>query len=201
MKTSAAVAAAVVCILFLGARSVHAQDQTAPVAAPPAAASQAAPAAAPIDPAKAADIQRLIEVAGMKDLMAQTMGAMEANIRPNLEGSLPPGEYRARLIDLFFEKFRAKLTIQDFLDMAAAAYDKYLTDDDIKGLIQFYQTPLGQKTLTILPKLTLELQSEGMKKGEDAGRDAMNEVLTEHPDLAKALQDAAQNPAPPPPAR
>jgi len=125
------------------------------------------------------------------------MGAMEANIRPNLEGSLPPGEYRARLIDLFFEKFRAKLTIQDFLDMAAAAYDKYLTDDDIKGLIQFYQTPLGQKTLTILPKLTAELQTEGMKKGEDAGRDAMNEVLTEHPDLAKALQDAAQGNPPP----
>jgi len=197
MKTSAAVAAVVLCFFFVGARSVHAQDQAAPAAAPPAAASQAAPAAAPIDPAKAADIQRLIEVAGMKDLLTQTMGSMEANIRPNLEGSLPPGEYRARLIDLFFEKFRAKLTIQDFLDMAAAAYDKYLTDDDIKGLIQFYQTPLGQKTLTILPKLTLELQSEGMKKGEEAGRDAMNEVLTEHPDLAKALQDAAQGNAPP----
>jgi len=197
MKTSAAVAAAVVCFLFVGARSVRAQDQAAPATAPPAAASPTAPAAAPIDPAKAADIQRLIEVAGMKDLMAQTMDSMEANIRPNLEGSLPPGEYRSRLIDLFFEKFRAKLTIQDFLDMAAAAYDKYLTDDDIKGLIQFYQTPLGQKTLTILPKLTVELQSEGMKKGEEAGRDAMNEVLTEHPDLAKALQDAAQGNVPP----
>jgi uncharacterized protein len=198
MKTSAAVATAVVCFFFLGARSVHAQNQTSPSQAPPAATSATAPAAAPADPVKAADIERLIEVAGMKELMVQTMDAMEANVRPNLESALPPGEYRARLIDLFFEKFRSKLTIQDFLDMAAAAYDKYLTDDDIKGLIQFYQTPLGQKTLTILPKLTAELQAEGMQKGEKAGRDSMNEVLAEHPDLAKALQDASQGAAPPP---
>ncbi|MGC2333199.1 MAG: DUF2059 domain-containing protein [Candidatus Acidiferrales bacterium] len=198
MKTSAAVAAAVICFFFVGAQPVPAQDQTAPSQAPPAAASATAPAAAPADPVKAADIQRLIEVAGMKQLMVQTMDAMETNVRPNLESALPPGEYRARLIDLFFEKFRTKLTIQEFLDMAAAAYDKYLTDDDIKGLIQFYQTPLGQKTLTILPKLTAELQAEGMQKGEEAGRDSMNEVLAEHPDLAKALQDASQGNAPPP---
>lgn len=191
MKTFVAV---VVCFFFLGALPTHAQDQAAPNQAPPAADSAAAPAAKPIDAAKAADIQRLLEVTGMKSLMEQTMSGMEANIRPNLESSLPPGEYRAKLIDLFFQKFRTKITIQDFLDMAAAAYDKYLTDDDIKGLTQFYQTPLGQKTLTILPKLTVELQSEGAAKGEQAGRDSMVEVLAEHPDLAKALQDASQAP-------
>lgn len=191
MKTSAAV----VCFFLLScALPIHAQDQAAPSPAPPAADSAAAPAPKPIDPAKAADIQRLIEVTGMKSLMEQTMSSMEANLRPNLESSLPPGEYRAQLIDLFFQKFHTKLTTQQMLDMAAAAYDKYLSDDDIKGLIQFYQTPLGEKTLTILPKLMSELQAEGMEKGQAAGRDAMVEVLSEHPDLAKALQDASQAP-------
>ena len=196
MKTFAA--AAIACLFFLGALPAHAQDQTTPSPAPPAAESTApsdsAPAQKPIDPAKAADIQRLIEVTGMRTLMEQTMSAMEANIRPNLEGSLPPGEYRAKLIELFVQKFESKLSIQDFLDLAATAYDKYLSDDDVKGLTQFYQTPLGQKTLTIVPKLTAELQTEGAAKGERAGRDAMAEVLTEHPDLAKAMQDAAQAP-------
>jgi uncharacterized protein len=193
MKTSAAV---LVCLFFLGARSVGAQNQTAPSDAPEAAAAQTAPA--PPDPAKAADIQRLLVVTGMKSLMEQTMSSIEADIRPNLERSLPAGEYRAKLIDLFFEKFHTKLSIQEFLDMAAAAYDKYLSDDDIKGLTQFYQTPLGQKTLTVLPKLTVELQTEGARRGEQAGRDAMAEVLAEHPDLAKALQDASQGLGPPP---
>jgi uncharacterized protein len=167
-----------------------------PAQTPPgrAAASEGAPAEKPIDPAKAADIERLLEVTGMRSLMEQTMSGMEAGIRPNLERSLPPGAYRSKLIDLFFEKFQAKLSIQVFLDMAATAYDKYLSDDDIKGLTQFYQTPLGQKTLTVLPKLTTELQTQGAQMGEQAGRDAMDEVLAEHPDLAKALEDAAQAP-------
>jgi uncharacterized protein len=189
MKTFAAVA---VCLLFFGALSAQAQEQTAPSPAPQAAASQTAPAAAPIDPAKAADIQRLLEVTGMKSLMEQTMTAMEASVRPNLEKSLPPGEYRSKLIDLFFEKFHTKLNIQDLLDMATTAYDKYLSDDDIKGLIQFYQTPLGQKTLKILPELTVDMQTEAAQKGQQIGRDSMIEVLSEHPELAKALQDAAQ---------
>jgi uncharacterized protein len=194
MKTSAA---AVVCFFLLATFSARAQNQPAPAGATQSstpATSDAAAAQQPVDPAKAADIQRLLEVTGMRSLMEQTMSAMETSIRPNLEKSLPPGEYRARLIDLFFEKFHTKLSIQQFLDMAAAAYDKYLSDDDIKGLTQFYQTPLGQKTLTILPKLTVELQTKGAQMGEQAGRDSMTEVLAEHPELAKALQDAAQNP-------
>lgn len=192
MKTSAA---AVVCFFFLAALPARAQNQPAPAdAARSSTPVETAAAPAPADPVKAADIQHLLEVTGMRSLMQQTMDGMEENIRPNLERSLPPGDYRAKLIDLFFQKFHAKLTIQEFLDMAAAAYDKYLSDDDIKGLTQFYQTPLGQKTLTVLPKLTIELQSEGAAKGEEAGRDAMSEVLLEHPDLAKALQDASQGP-------
>lgn len=190
-----------VCFLLLGALSVHAgqnpsqQDSTSQQAAqsqPPQATSpDVAPAQTKIDPAKAADIQRLIEVAGMRAVLTETLSSMEANVRPSLLRSLPPGDYRDKLVDLFFEKFTAKLSIQKFLDVAAVAYDKYLTDDDIKGLIEFYRTPLGQKTLTILPKLTVDLQSQGMQMGQEAGRESMTEVLAEHPDLAKALQDAS----------
>ena len=145
----------------------------------------------PIDPAKAADIQRLIEVAGTRQLLVDTMATMQANVRPTLIKALPPGPYREKLINLFFERLQTKMSIQQFLDMAAAAYDKYLTDDDVKALIAFYQTPLGQKTLTVLPKMAAELQVQGMRIGEEAGRESMQEVLAEHPELARSMQDAA----------
>jgi uncharacterized protein len=186
----------VVFSLFIGTSSLAAQSQ-APAAAETRALanghSTTAPAAAApaIDPAKAADIQRLIEVAGMKKLVSETMAGMVVNVRPTLEHSLPPGPYREKLIALFLERLQSKLQPQQFMDMAAAAYDKYLSDDEIKGLTAFYQTPLGQKTLTILPQLTIELQKQGMQLGEQAGRDSMQEVLAEHPDLAQSLQDAA----------
>ncbi|HTA51237.1 MAG TPA: DUF2059 domain-containing protein [Candidatus Acidoferrum sp.] len=181
--------------LFVGASSLAAQSQAPSAAAGAAQANSdsTAASAAPqkTDPAKAADIQRLLEVAGTKKMMADSMAGLLANIRPTLVKSLPPGPYREKLVTLFFERVQTKMQPQQFVDMAAAAYDKYLTDDEIKGLIAFYQTPLGQKTLTVLPQLTIELQKKGMEAGEQAGRESMQEVLAEHPDLAQSLQDAA----------
>jgi hypothetical protein len=181
--------------LFVGAPSLTAQSQ-APSAAPAPAQANPASTVASVapqktDPAKAADIQRLLEIAGTKKMMADSMAGLLANVRPTLVKSLPPGPYREKLITLFFERVQTKLQPQQFIDMAAAAYDKYLTDDEIKGLIAFYQTPLGQKTLTVLPQLTIELQTKGLEAGEQAGRESMQEVLAEHPDLARSLQDAA----------
>ncbi len=148
------------------------------------------PAQSPIDPAKEADIRHLLEVTGARSLASQTMANMENSIKPMMTNALPPGEYRAKLIDLFFTKFQAKLDTQHLVDLAVPIYDRYLSDDDIKGLTQFYQTPLGQKTLTVLPKLLGECQEAGRKWGSGVGRQAMLEVLAEHPELEKAMEDA-----------
>lgn len=120
------------------------------------------------------------------------MASMKDNLKPVLTNSLPPGDYRAKLIDLFFEKFmaRANAEFPKLVDAAVPVYDKYLSAEDIKGMIQFYQTPLGQKTLSVLPQITAAMQSEGQKLGERIGRETMLEVLSENPDLAKALADA-----------
>jgi len=69
-----------------------------------------------------------------------------------------------------------------------------MTDEDVKGLIAFYGTPLGQKTINILPKVMGEAQDVGRKWGEGLGRAAMMEVMIENPDLAKAAE-AAREPA------
>ena len=71
-------------------------------------------------------------------------------------------------------------------------YDKYFSAQEVKDLIRFYESPIGQKTITVLPELMAQLQAEGRKWGEDVGRQSMLEVLAEHPDLAKALQDASK---------
>ena len=157
---------------------------------PPSAAETAA-ARAKIDPVKGADIQRLLEVIGTQKLMTETLANMEANMRPVLVAAFPAGDYRDKLITLFFERFHQKFNLQQMMDLAAVAYDKYLSDEDIKGLTEFYQTPLGRKTLGVLPKLSSELMAQGMQIGQEAGRQSMAEVLAEHPELAKALQDAS----------
>ncbi len=149
-----------------------------------------------IDPGKEADIRRLLDLTGAGALATQTMDGMEKNIKPLLTSSFPPGEYREKLIDLFFAKFHSKRDSQQLLDLAIPLYDKYYSPEDLKGLIQFYATPVGQKTLTVLPKLMHELQDEGRKWGEGLGRESMLEVFSEHPELKKALEDAQKNAQP-----
>jgi hypothetical protein len=63
---------------------------------------------AEIDPAKAAHIGRLLDVTGAEKLSLQMMNEMEKSIRPLMTSTLPPGEYRDNLIDLFFAKFIPK---------------------------------------------------------------------------------------------
>jgi hypothetical protein len=145
-----------------------------------------------IDPAKEADIRRLLELVGTKTVAMRTIEEMTTTVRPVLANSLPPGEYRDKLIDLFFAKFKAKADAQRIVDLAVPVYDKHFSREEIKGLIQFYQTPLGHKTTTELPAIMGELRAAGEEWGKVLGRDSMQQVLAEHPELQEALNKAAQ---------
>lgn len=122
--------------------------------------------------------------------MGQVLAGMSENMKPTLSKMLPPGEYQDKLIPLFFEKFQSKMKTDDLMDLMVPIYDKYLTKDDINGLAQFYQTPLGKKMISVLPQLVIETQTAAMNMGQGLGRQAMMEVLSEHPDLQKALEEA-----------
>jgi hypothetical protein len=193
---------AIAWFLLLGC--AFAQTQSEPPAAVPAqqtgqpnpAPASPAVQSSKIDPAKAADIRQLMDVAGTKAIMTQTMETMSNTLKPLLSNALPPGEYREKLVGLFFVKFKSKADPQQLLDSLVPLYDKYLSTEEVKGLIQFYQTPLGQKWVQEMPKLTAESQEIGRKWGEGLGRQSMLDVLAEHPELEKALEDAKKTSSP-----
>jgi len=145
-----------------------------------------------IDPAKEADIHRLLELSETRAAMTQVMDTMEKNMGPWVTGSLPAGDYRDKLVDLFLEKYHdhVKAEIQLLVDAAVPLYDKYFSHEDIKGLIQFYKTPVGQKAVSVLPILWMEIQAQGMRMGGKLADQCIAEVLAEHPDLQKALAEA-----------
>ncbi len=167
--------------------------QAAPAKQPPQAPvrAPASPPAQKIDSAKEAAIRKLFETQGAAGLAQQIMSGMMGSMRPLLTSSLPPGEYREKLVDLFIQKFQSKVKAEQIIDLAVPIYDKYFSREEIEGLIQFYQTPLGQKTLSVLPNVMTEVQTDARKLGEKLGRESMLEVLDEHPDLKQALEEAA----------
>ncbi len=128
-------------------------------------------------------------------MVSQVMTSMEGSIKPLMMNSLPPGNTAKSWLTSSSEfHTRADVKIPRLLDAAVPVYDKYFTDDDIKGLIRFYETPVGQKSD--------RLDAEGFhgtaigrtKLGQTIGRDAMLKVLTDHPDLKSALEEAEKNP-------
>jgi hypothetical protein len=127
-------------------------------------------------------------------MVQQIVAEMSGSIKPLMISSLPPGEYREKLVDLFFQKFQSKVRVDQLLDLTVPIYAKYFSKEEIEGLTRFYQTPLGQKALSVLPQTLAESQAESRKWGEQLGREAMVEVLEEHPDLKKALEEAAASP-------
>ncbi|HET8826033.1 MAG TPA: DUF2059 domain-containing protein [Terriglobales bacterium] len=151
-------------------------------------------AATKIDPAKEADIRRLLEVTGAAGLATQMMDQMEHGIRPLMTNSLPPGEYREKLVELFFEKFKSKIDSNQLTALIIPIYDKHYTQAEIKSLIQFYESPLGRKVATSMPQVLAESQAAGGQWGQQIGRDSMIEVLQEHPDLRQALENAKGTP-------
>jgi len=188
MKVSVVAVSILACSMVCVAQepSTADQDQSRSVVA----AAKASRTVIQSKDAKEADIRKLLELTHAGEMATQTMQAMEANIRPLMINAFPAGEYRDKLIELFFEKFHSKLDAQQMVDLAVPVYAKYYSDDEIKQLIQIYQTPLGQKMLASMPKLLAELQAAGEKHGEEVGRQSMLEVLDEHPEMQKALENA-----------
>jgi hypothetical protein len=155
-----------------------------------AAAAKASRAQVKTVETKEANIRQLLELTHAGAVATQTMDAMEGNMRTLMTNAFPPGEYREKLIDLFFAKFHEKRDTQQLVELAVPVYSKYYSDDEIKQLIQLYQTPVGQKLLGVTPKIIAELQGAGQKWGEELGKASMMEVLSEHPEMEKALEQA-----------
>ena len=165
--------------------------QARPAVIAPAQKDSGSPAAA-IDPKKEAAIRKMFEGMGTGKIMQQVMTTMMTNMRPMLVSSLPEGEYREKLVDLFFQKFQSKVNVQQLIDLTVPVYAKYFSTEEIEGLTRFYQT-LGQKSLSVLPQTTSEIQTEAAKWRGKAGSDSMMEVLEEHPEMKKTREEAASS--------
>src|SRR5213593_2917736 len=70
------------------------EHEQGPTKAPQAAASEKT------DAAKEADIRKLLDLVGTKALLSQSFDEMTKSLKPVLANSLPPGDYREKLIDL-----------------------------------------------------------------------------------------------------
>ena len=57
----------------------------------------------------------------------------------------------------------------EMIELVVPIYDKYLTHDEIKIIITFYETPVGKKMIAVLPQIMQESMAAGQQWGKEIG--------------------------------
>ena len=115
------------------------------------------------------DIRKLMEVTGAGNLGVQMMNQMLEPMKqatPNV-----PTE--------FWTRFMTKVDPGEMIDMVVPIYAKYFTHDEIKQLLAFYRTPLGEKLIATLPAIMQESMAAGQKWGQLLGQQVRKELDAE----------------------
>ena len=131
--------------------------------------------------ARANPINELVK--GMLDTpatRATSLHQMEASLRPFIKYAVKTDKHLTAeegewLISVALTAFRTQL--HEYLDLLVPVYRKYFTDDEIRALVRFQQSPVGQKSERVFPLIHREALEIGAKWGEKVGKNAVINAL------------------------
>lgn len=151
-------------------------------AAGPASSSSTAAAAA-IDPKLRADIQHLLNLTHLQEKQEEAMRQILGSMRPELRATLPVTPNREKILDTYTDRLVGLMQSEDFRNRLAVLYAQYLTDDDVKAAITFYETAAGQHYLESSIKLVPEIMMAGQHMAKDAVPAILHDLCKEYPEL------------------
>jgi len=118
--------------------------------------------------AKRQDILRLLDLTGAfrigqiySSKIVRQMNDVLRKARPDIPSDLM--DLVPKAVD---EVIASEMTgVGGFADLVVDVYQRHFRHDDVRGLIAFYETPLGRKLSEELPAMTQESMEAGMKWG------------------------------------
>lgn len=140
---------------------------------------------APIDPAKDADIRALLELVGARDQVQASVRQSAEQYRERLLATVPNNEKGQMFVNTTIDEYEKKYDIDRVNEQLIALYHKHYSSEDIKGLLQFYGSPLGQKVAAESPKIFHEIQEVTRAEAARAVKDALQEAKQEHPGIGQ----------------
>ena len=163
--------------------------QAAPQGAPSTPNSAAPPQAnATIDPTKEADIRSLMELVGAHDLVQDGENNAIEQSREKLLATIPNNDKGQAFVNAFAAIYQKKFDVDQVTDQLVSIYDKHFTEEEIKGLLQFYGSPLGQKVAAEMPKIGRETQAAIRVAGTKAAKDSLAEMKQENPEIGQSAR-------------
>jgi uncharacterized protein len=197
------------CTLLIGAAVVLAQAPDVRVSAKEKTAQQAttnqtqaqsqtkpASPATKIDPGKEADIRELMQVTGVNGLGEQLMNAGIAQFRANVMEAQPDNPRAKQFADAFVARFQRHFDPHRLTETVIPIYDKHLSQEDLKALLDYYKSPFGQRMLKILPEVARDSQLAGYTLGQKAAEEAMDDLKADYPEFMPSSKEDEKHPGP-----
>ena len=195
------------CLLMAGTTAVLAQSPAIRVIAqekpaqpkPKTSAHATTHAATPdaprnLDPSKEASIRQLMDVTGAKTMGEQLMKAGMEQFRASITESQPDNPRAKQFVDAFQTRFQKHFDPSALTEKVVPIYDKYLSEEDVKGLLDYYNSPLGQRMLKALPEVARESQAAGFALGQKAAQETLEELKADYPDFVSGTKPDEKNP-------
>ena len=156
-----------------------------------ASVQSSAKAAQSIDPVKEADIRSLLELVGAKDAIDDAAGFATEPYRQKVVETSASSDRAQAFVNNYLADFQRKFDANAVHAELVGIYDKHFSDEEIKGLLEFYGSPLGQKVAAELPKINREVQFATRSAGNQAARQAWQDLSAESPNADRGPRQLA----------
>lgn len=156
---------------------------------------------ASIDPAKDADIRALLELVGARDQVQNSVRQSAEQYRERLLATVPSNEKGQMFVNITIDEYEKKYNVDRVNEQLIVLYNKHYTAEEIKGLLQFYGSPLGQKVAAESPKIFHEIQEATRAEAAKAVKDALQEAKQENPGVGQNVHLGTTGPRRFPPRR
>ncbi len=168
--------------------------QPAPAAQPDAAAP--APPSPPekVDPAKEAAIRHLMDITESSKLGDTIQGAIASQVQSVMSRTIAPDQLQ-KFMDTFNKQFEASAPSSAVTDAMVPIYAQHFSTEEIKGITQFYESPVGQRLVKEMPALVQETHTVGVQIDQKAAIDTLRTMADDYPQLKQMLPPDPNQPA------
>ncbi len=158
-------------------------------------ATPADPADDKVDPEKQAAIVHLMELTQESKLGDGVSEFVTNQVRSAMSHTIQ-ADRLPKFMDSFGQKFTASHVPSSVSDAMVHIYARNFSTEEIRGIIKFYESPVGQKAMKSLPEVDRDSQQAGIEIGRNAAIGILNGMTDEYPELKAMLRPPAPAPGP-----
>jgi len=112
------------------------------------------------------DIHTLLQVMNTREIIEQTLDQMVVNMRQAMPA----------LTEEMWEEIKLEMDFDALLESYVPIYDKYLSQEEIQGLITFYRSEVGRQFVEATPQITQETMKVGQEWGQKLNQLVMSKM-------------------------